>query len=142
MAERVRELDETTLPAYARGCAVLGAGGGGDTKIGLLWATSAIREHGPVRVVDLDELEDDGLLMPCGGIGAPTVGIEKLERGDEILRLRSAVESLWGRPVVALMPGEIGGSNGLGPVAWAATIGLPIVDADGMGRAFPEIPQV
>src|SRR5205823_8248122 len=28
------------------------------------------------------------------------------------------------------------------PVAWAAGMRLPIVDADGMGRAFPEIPQV
>src|SRR5262249_20131871 len=28
------------------------------------------------------------------------------------------------------------------PVAWAARMGLPLVDADGMGRAFPEGPQV
>jgi DUF917 family protein len=27
-------------------------------------------------------------------------------------------------------------------VAWAARIGLPVLDADGMGRAFPEVPQV
>ena len=28
------------------------------------------------------------------------------------------------------------------PVTWAARMGLPVVDADGMGRAFPEVPQV
>jgi DUF917 family protein len=40
------------------------------------------------------------------------------------------------------MAGEIGGANGMQPINWAAHIGLPVVDADGMGRAFPEIPQV
>jgi DUF917 family protein len=80
--------------------------------------------------------------MPCGGVGAPTVSIEKIEGGDEGGRLRETVESLWKRPVVALMASEIGGSNGLVPTLWAARLGLPVADADGMGRAFPEIPQV
>ncbi len=135
-------LDASTLPALARGCAILGAGGGGDTQVGLLAALQAVEDHGPVRLVDLDELPEDGLLMPCGGVGAPTVSIEKIESGDEGGRLVEAVESIWGRPVVALMAGEIGGSNGIVPALWAARLGLPVVDADGMGRAFPEIPQV
>lgn len=136
------DLDPTNLPALARGCAVLGAGGGGDPGIGLLMALQAIEEHGPVPLVDLDDLPDDGLVMACGMIGAPTVSIEKIENGSEGERLREHLERLWGREVVALMPSEIGGSNGLLPVAWAARIGLPVVDADGMGRAFPEVPMV
>jgi DUF917 family protein len=40
------------------------------------------------------------------------------------------------------MAGEIGGGNGVAPVAIAAELGVPLVDADGMGRAFPEGPQV
>ena len=40
------------------------------------------------------------------------------------------------------MAGEIGGGNGLIPVTWAARMGLPVVDADGMGRAFPLVSQV
>ena len=40
------------------------------------------------------------------------------------------------------MAGEIGGGNGVLPLAIAAELGLPLVDADGMGRAFPEGPQV
>ncbi len=140
--QRVRQLDETNLPALARGCAILGAGGGGDTKVGLLWALNAVREHGAVPVLDLDELDDDQLVMPCGGIGAPTVGIEKIERGDEVVRILPYVEELWGKKVVALLAAEIGGTNGMAPAAWGAVAGLPVVDADGMGRAFPEVPQV
>ena len=40
------------------------------------------------------------------------------------------------------MAAEIGGGNGMHPISWAARMGLPVVDADGMGRAFPEVPQV
>ncbi len=137
-----RLLDHSSLRAMARGCAVLGAGGGGDTYLSLLQALQAIEDFGPVPLVDLDELPDDSLIMPCGGIGAPTVSIEKIENGDEGDRLRHYLEDLTGRPVAALMAGEIGGGNGILPVTWAARLGLPIADADGMGRAFPEVNQV
>lgn len=135
-------LNQQTLPLLARGCAVLGTGGGGDSTIGLMMALQAVADYGPVPLLGLDELEDEALIMPCGMIGAPTVSIEKIENGDEGGRLLSEVELVCGRPVAALMSGEIGGSNGLLPTVWAARLGLPVVDADGMGRAFPEIPQM
>ena len=121
---------------------MLGAGGGGDVSTGLLVALQAVESHGPVPLVDLDELPDDGVVMPCGGIGAPTVSIEKLGNGAQGERLRDGIESALGRPVVALMAAEVGGANGLQPISWAARLGLPVVDADGMGRAFPEAQQL
>ncbi|MBO0803648.1 MAG: DUF917 domain-containing protein [Nocardiopsaceae bacterium] len=136
-----RLLDSQLIRALARGCAVLGAGGGGDPYLGLLQALQAIEDFGPVPLVDLDEIPGDSLVMPCGGIGAPTVFIEKIGNGDEGERLREHLEYATGRKVVALMASEIGGSNGLMPVAWAARMGLPLVDADSMGRAFPEVHQ-
>jgi len=136
------QLDGSNLRAMAIGCSILGAGGGGDTAIGLLASLQAVEAFGPVPVVDLDDLPDEALVMPCGGIGAPMIWIEKIDRGDEIVRIIPVVERIRGRPVVALMSAEIGGSNGLSPVVWAARAGLPVVDADGMGRAFPEVPQV
>jgi DUF917 family protein len=137
-----RLLDPESLRALARGCAVLGAGGGGDPYLGLLQALQAAEDYGPVPLVDLDELPGEALIMPCGGIGAPTVSVEKIENGDEGGRLREHLEFLTGRRVAALMAAEIGGSNGLLPICWAARMGLPVADADGMGRAFPEVPQV
>jgi DUF917 family protein len=137
-----RLLDEPALRALARGCAVLGTGGGGDPRIGLLLALQALEEVGPTELVDLDDLPADALIMPCGMVGAPTVHIEKIENGGEGAVLREHLEQLTGRTVAALMPAEIGGSNGLLPLCWAGRMGLPVVDADGMGRAFPLIPQV
>jgi uncharacterized protein len=137
-----RLLDHDALHAMARGCAVLGAGGGGDTYYTLLQALQAAEDFGPAALVDVDDLPGDGLIMPCGGVGAPLVGLEKIEAGDEGERLRNLLERQTGQTVIALMAGEIGGGNGLAPVTWAARMGLPVVDADGMGRAFPLVSQV
>ena len=138
-----RLLDPESLRALARGCAVLGAGGGGDPYLGLLQALQATEDFGPVPLMDLDELPDDSLIMPCGGIGAPTVSVgEDPRTGTNGGRLREHLEFLTGRRVAALMAAEIGGSNGLLPICWAARMGLPVADADGMGRAFLEVPQV
>jgi DUF917 family protein len=131
----------SNLPAVARGCAVLGAGGGGDTDIPLLMALRAVEEHGPVTLIRLGELPDAGLVMPCGSIGSPAVATERLWSGDEGFVLRDAVEAMRGHRVCALMCFEVGGANGLLPVTWAARLGLPLADADGRGRAFPELQQ-
>ena len=136
------QIDASNLPSLAVGCSILGAGGGGDTDVGLLAALQAVESFGPVPVVDVDDLADDALVMPCGGIGAPLIWIEKIGAGDEMSRVIPVVERLRGAKVAALMSAEIGGSNGMSPVTWAAHAHLPIVDADGMGRAFPEVPQV
>lgn len=132
-------IDLTSLPALSLGCTVLAGGGGGDPRIGELMAMKAITEVGPVPVHSLDEFDDDALVMPCGMIGAPTVMIEKIPNGGEGRRIRETYEDLYGRPVAAVMPFEMGGINGVLPVAWAAYAGLPLLDADFMGRAFPEL---
>jgi uncharacterized protein len=138
-------LDQITLDELedlAAGCGILGTGGGGHTYAATLMTRQALEEFGPVRLVDLDDLAPDGLIVPIGTIGAPTVGLEKLPSGTEARRLRAVVEERLGKPVVALMSIEIGGANGVEPVAFAAELGLPLLDADAMGRAFPEVPMV
>jgi DUF917 family protein len=120
---------------------MLGAGGGGDPQLGLVMALGAVQEHGPVSLVAVDDLAPEALIMPCGLIGSPTVAGERIWSGDEGRVLREAVERLRGEPVAALMPYEIAGANGMLPVTWAARLGLPLVDADGRGRAFSELQQ-
>jgi DUF917 family protein len=136
-----QRLDASNLPALARGCAALGAGGGGDPDLSLSMALRAVEEHGPVPVVGLEVLAPEELVMPCGMLGAPTLAEERVWSGDEGGTLTEAVRRLHGRPVQALMCFQIAGANGLLPVTWAARLGLPLVDADGMGRAFPGLHQ-
>lgn len=137
----LRSLRAADLSALARGCAVFASGGGGDPFAAMQMAQAAIAEHGPVRLVTLEELPQDGMVMPTSLVGSPTVTLEKLGSGDEGSRLVAEMERALGQPVVALMPSQIGGACGILPVSWAAGLGLPVVDADGMGRAYPTMEQ-
>jgi DUF917 family protein len=132
-------LTEDDLPDLARGAAVLGTGGGGDPYVGRLLVREAIREHGPITVLDPSEVDDDALVIPTAQMGAPTVVHEKLPNGSEpVLALRT-LEKHLGRSADATMPIECGGINSMIPLVVGARLGLPVVDADGMGRAFPEL---
>ncbi len=135
-------IDESTITDLARGAAVLGTGGGGDPYIGALLATQALREHGPVTVVSPDEVPDDALALTVAMMGAPTVMVEKLPNLDEVIAPVTALAASLGRPVTHIACAEVGGVNSTIPVAAAAALGLPLLDADGMGRAFPELQMV
>lgn len=137
----MRQLGRQAIRDISTGAAVLGTGGGGDPRIGRLMAEQAIRDHGPVRLLDPDQLPDDALIVPCAMMGAPTVMVEKPPRGDETLEAIRALERYLGAEAFATMSLEAGGINATVPLAVAATLNLPIVDADAMGRAFPEILQ-
>ncbi len=130
------------LSDLARGAALLGTGGGGDPHVGRLLVAQAVREHGPVTVVDPDDavaLPDDALVIPTCMMGAPTVMVEKIPRGTEAVAALRALEEHLGRRASATMPVECGGINSMMPLLVGARTGLPVVDADGMGRAFPEL---
>ena len=135
----MRYLTETDIEALAIGAAILGTGGGGNPYIGKLRCLQELRRGKPVALIGLDELADDAFVMPIGGIGAPVVGIEKLEEGNEGLRALHALEGFCGRKVTALISAEIGGGNAMEPIITAAAAGVGVVDGDGMGRAFPEM---
>jgi len=126
----------------ACGCAFLGSGGGGDPQASLTELQVLAGDGGSVELLDARSLADDALVTPCGWIGAPTVSAEKLPSGEEALLGLRRLESLLGRPATAVCPIEIGGSNGLAAVLLALRARLPLVDCDGMGRAFPESQMV
>ena len=131
------QVTEDDLAHIATGAGILGTGGGGNPYIGQLRARQAIRKWGPVNVLSPEELPEDARVVCVGGIGAPTVGIEKVRDLQSYHALR-AIEEYTGEKATALISNEIGGSNSVEPLIPAAMAGLPVVDADGMGRAFPE----
>ncbi|HVA93061.1 MAG TPA: DUF917 domain-containing protein [Chloroflexota bacterium] len=126
----------------ALGAAVLGTGGGGDPHIGKLTAIAAMRQHGPVQMIEMSDLKDDDLVVSAAMMGAPTVMLEKLPRGDEIVGAFEGLQTYLGKKITAVTPIEAGGLNSTTPFIVAAVLGLPLLDADGMGRAFPELQMV
>ena len=136
------KLTVADLADIARGAAFLGAGGGGDPYIGRMLATAAIEEFGMPLIVEPESLPDDANVYTIAMLGAPTVLVEKAACGDDVDLALRKLERHRGKPADALVCIEIGGVNSLVPIMAAARTGLPLVNADGMGRAFPEIQMV
>lgn len=141
----VETLDSVTsddLEALGIGAGILGTGGGGHPRVGKLRLLTLLEddEHpDEIEIIQPADLPADATVASVGGMGAPTIGVEKLPQGREEIRALSAIEDASGETVDALIPGEIGGVNSIVPLCVSAMTGLPVVDADGMGRAFPEL---
>lgn len=138
----MRKIGIKEIEDIALGAALLGAGGGGDPYVGKLVAMGAVKECGDVTMLDPDEVPDDALIVPIAMMGAPTVLGEKGIGGSEYRTLYNMVSQFFGKEVFAFMPIEAGGVNSMLPIAACARLGLPLIDADGMGRAFPELQMV
>lgn len=133
------EINLSDLSALSLGAAILGTGGGGDPYIGHLALKHLIEATAPPTVIDVDALDDDAFVITVGMTGSPSVMLEKLiDRAFADSALRR-FERLVGRRADAVLPVEIGGINSLVPLMTSCVTGLPVIDADGMGRAFPTL---
>ncbi|AAY81333.1 DUF917 domain-containing protein [Sulfolobus acidocaldarius] len=120
------------------GAAFLGTGGGGDPYIGGLMLKRAIERRGPVEVIR-NAKSNNAQVVGSAMMGAPIVMIEKIPSGDEANKALKIYSEITGRKVEYITPLEIGGVNSTIPLIVASALGLPVLDGDGMGRAFPEL---
>jgi DUF917 family protein len=132
-------VEPNDIDDIALGAAVLGAGGGGDPTVGILLAKARLALAKEVSIVSLDEVPDDAVVACVAGIGAPMVMQEKLPTAGEGRKALTAMGEVLGKEVTHIACAEIGGFNSLMPIVAAAEMGLPLIDADFMGRAFPEL---
>lgn len=133
-----RQIAFEELAALATGAWILGTGGGGDPYLGYLNVVRHYRSAEPVTLMDPEDLSDDDLVAVVSTQGAPLVGQERLKDPKVAARPVRMMEEYLGRGFRAVMSVEIGGSNAFQPLLVAAETGLPVVDADAMGRAYPE----
>ena len=131
-------ITDDDLESLAIGSWILGTGGGGSTYIGLLNMRRLYDDDARVTLIDPATLADDDDVAVVSNMGAPLVSQERLSDPKSIERSVLMMEEMIGRPFQAIMSLEIGGSNGMQPLMAAALLNRPVVDADCMGRAFPE----
>lgn len=135
MSPATLHLRVADVAALAHGCDVLGSGGGGQTVA----ARRVLAHHLGGRVVEVvDEPEPGAYIAALGAFGSATVMLESLPTPVPFRAALRALEARH-RRVDALLPLEVGGVNGVLAVLAAAHLGLPLIDADPMGRAFTEI---
>ena len=126
------------LEPLATGAWILGAGGGGSPYDGYLNLQAIYRDGGQIELLDPMALDDDDRVAVVSTMGAPLVGQERLADPSLSIKPVLALQDYLGITFRAVMPIEIGGGNGLEPMLVAAKLDIPVVDADAMGRAFPE----
>jgi DUF917 family protein len=126
------------IEALAVGAWILGTGGGGSPYLGLLNMRRLYAEGHRVELMSPLDLADDDLVAVVSNMGAPLVGQERLADSRNIARAVAMQQEYSGVKFRAVMSLEIGGGNGIQPLMAAAHLGLPVVDADLMGRAYPE----
>ncbi|MDT5127501.1 MAG: uncharacterized protein QOH54_3145 [Mycobacterium sp.] len=134
-----RQLTRQELVDMAAGAAIMATGGGGDPLVGRLLVQQALDEGLTVEIISPEELDDDAFVISTAMMGAPSVVVEKLANGNEAVTSLRKLEAHLGKTATATVPMECGGLNSMIPLLVAARAGIPVVDADGMGRAFPEL---
>ncbi|MCE4612763.1 MAG: DUF917 domain-containing protein [Desulfurococcales archaeon] len=136
---RLRKEDVEDL---AVGAAILGTGGGGDPYIGKLMVTQVLEKGKEIVLVPPESVPDEAFIITSAFMGTPVTLIEKLPSGLEALRALEALESYFGRRADYITPVEAGGLNSTIPLYVGGLSGRPVLDGDGMGRAFPELQMV
>ena len=134
----LRPVSIEDIEALAVGAWILGTGGGGSPYLGLLNMRKLYAEGHRVQLMDPMDLADDDLVAVVSNMGAPLVGQERLTDSRTMAKAVRMMEDYLGRRFRAIMSVEIGGNNAIQPMMGAAHLALPVVDADAMGRAFPE----
>lgn len=136
-------IDLGTLDDLELGAAMLGSGGGGDTRLFRMLAEHSLDKHGPVTVLEPDEAPDGGMVVHVGLVGALTAFAEKPMGGQEFNLVFEEICSLGtgtDQPnLVASYEGA--GANALIGVMVASQTGTALVDVSGMGRALPLLDQ-
>src|SRR5213593_33026 len=134
----LRPVSAEEIESLAIGAWILGTGGGGSPYLALLNMRALYRQGAVVSLIDPLDLADDDLVAVVSNMGAPLVGQERLTDPRTIARAVTMMEEYLGRRFGAIMSLEIGGGNAIQPFMAAALLDRPVVDADCMGRAFPE----
>ena len=138
-------LRSTDVRCIEVGCGILGTGGGGSPYLGAMLLHRLLEEGKKLRVICVDDLEKEELVMLTAWYGAPVALVEKVARGNELLDVCTMVKELHKdkkERIRAVMPCEIGGLNCLSPMYTAAQMDMPLVDCDLMGRAFPKVQMI
>lgn len=138
MNNRLRDITLDDIESLAVGAWVLGTGGGGSPYLGLLNMRRLYAEGHRVQLMPPEDLADDDWVAAVSNMGAPLVGQERLSDSHTIARAVTLMEDHTRTRFRGIMSLEIGGGNAIQPMMAAAHLKRPVIDADMMGRAYPE----
>jgi len=135
---------------FVQGCLFMGTGGGGTVAGGMGMLREAMESGLQLEWVDVDEIPDEVWSVTpylMGSIAPLTQEtLDEIERvglvdkyGDNSMgEAVKELEKHLGKTIGCLVPPELGASNTPVPLVTGARLGIPVVDGDYGGRAYPE----
>jgi len=134
----MKVLTDKDLESIILGSTFLGAGGGGSAKEGKHLKGKRDEVGRQSKIESLENIDDDAIVAVCGGMGSPIVALKE-GLDVQLIYAIDALEEYLGKKIDYIIPFEVGGGNTMGPIYVATTKDIPILDADGAGRAVPEL---
>jgi DUF917 family protein len=131
----MRILTEEDVWAAVRGGSVFASGGGGWVDHGLQIGGAAVAIGQP-RLVSVDELPDDAIIITATAIGAPA-GTDWQMLGIDYIKAVKLLQENYEGKIVGIMTPQNGMSSTINGWLPAALLGLVVVDATGDIRAHP-----
>lgn len=135
----VHRIGPTESLHLGMGAAVLSAGGGSFPYLEYLGLRELLAETPAVPMVGAPDLADDARVALVAMVGAPLPMFERFVDAAHFARPVEVLARHLGAEFDYVMGYEIGSMNALIPVMVAARTGLPLVDADTLGRSFPQV---
>ncbi|MBJ6359920.1 DUF917 domain-containing protein [Paenibacillus sp. GCM10012307] len=131
----MRILTEEDVWAAVRGGSVFASGGGGWVDHGLQIGNAAV-SIGQPKLVSVDELPDDAIIITATAIGAPA-GTDWQMLGTDYIKAVQLLQENYDGKIVGVMTPQNGMSSSINGWLPAALLGLVVVDATGDIRAHP-----
>lgn len=135
----LRNVSRQELEDMVQGGIVLGCGGGGDVEISRQLVEQIVSLNTELTMASLDEIPDDAVVAVISGMGSPMATKKKGFDLEQCVKAADYLEQFTGLKLTHVVAVETGGGNFLPPVYVAARKGIPFLDADGVGRAIPEM---
>lgn len=132
----VRTLTSEDVEAGLVGGLFLSAGGSGRGAMNKNRSLARMAlDYGGVRLIDLDDLDPEALIITATAVGAPGFAKSDMRPRDSINAARRLIEN-FDRPPAGVICGHVPGFN-----AWlvAAALGIDYVDAASNGRGHPTV---
>jgi uncharacterized protein len=139
---------------FLRGLLFYGTGGGGSEQWGMDMLQSLLDDGLTIEWIDAEDVADGALTCTAYGTGSISEDIPDTEEQITAVGKKKGLTNKWGNKVMdyavkeleeyvgkkfdVIVPVELGAGNSPAPLASGIRLGIPVVDGDYGGRAYPE----
>lgn len=139
-------LDKNDVDAMLIGFGIYGTGGGGDPEWGRKIIENDFNKGRVYNIIDPEDVEDDAFVCSGGIMGSVKALeymsydeiVESWEKEFILMKAFREMEKIKGRKIDYIIPFEAGGLNTPVIMTLAARMGIPVINADAVGRSAPE----